>query len=76
MIEASIKVNPTTSKLQRVLCMYDFTQFRPQAIEALIDSSSEVNVIQPSFMKHLGLYVYQIDVGTHRLTAVNLKYLA
>lgn len=47
--------------------------FRKFSVEALIDSSSKVNVIQPSFAKDLGLRICKINVDAQKIDCSRLK---
>lgn len=67
MTGASKKANPEAierSELQQLLCLYYLAQFSEFYIEAFINSGGEINVIQPCFLRKVGLYICETDVGT------------
>lgn len=61
------------SELQRVLCIYYPAQFGEFFIKGLIDSSSKVNVMQPSFPRKLGLRIYKTNIGAYTIDGSRLE---
>lgn len=64
--EAGIKVQEDL-ELQRVLYMHYPAKFNKFFLEVLIDLGSEVNAMQTSFAKKLGLYICKTDVSTQKI---------
>lgn len=67
MTEASKKTDPKAqegSELLGVPYIHYPVQFIEFPVEALINSASDVNVMQPSFAKNLGLRICKVNVGT------------
>lgn len=61
------------SELQRVLCIYYSAQFGKISINTLIDSSSKVNIIYPSFVRKLDLQICKIDADTQKIDSYRLE---
>ena len=60
--------------LDWVPCVYYLVQFRKdkEIIQALIDSSSNINTITPAYIKKLGLRTRKIDAGAQKIDGSNL----
>ena len=61
--------------LERVPCIWYPVQFRKNKnnIQALIDSGSEVNAMNPAYTKKLGLRVRQTNVGAQKINGSHLN---
>lgn len=62
-------------KLQQVPYIYYPAQFGKISVEVLIDLSSEINIINPSFARKLSLSICKIDMGTQKIDSSRLKTL-
>lgn len=74
--EASKKVEPKIQEryeLQQLLCIHYLAQFIEFPVEAFINSGSKDNVMQPSFVKKLGLYIHKIDLDAQKINGRRLK---
>lgn len=70
MIEISQKKDlqtPEEFELQRGPDIYYSVQFDKTLIMLLIDLSNKVNMIQPSFIRKLGLYIYRINIDLQKI---------
>lgn len=74
--KTSKKANSEASKrseLQWVLCIYYLAQFNEFLIQVLINLSSEVNAIQPSFIKKLGFCIYKANIDAQKINSSRQK---
>ena len=62
----------TSLLLERVPCIYYLVQFKKNEVQALINSGSEVNAINPAYAKKLGLCVRQTDVWAQKIEGSHL----
>ena len=61
--------------LKRVSCIQYLIQFRKDKdnIQALLDSGSKVNAMNPAYAKKLGFRVRQTDVGAQKIDGSHLN---
>ena len=59
--------------LQRVSCIHYLIWFKKKEVQALIDSSSEVNAMILAYVLRLGLRVYHTNVGAQKIDGSTLK---
>ena len=57
---------------QHVFYILYLIQVKQYLVEVLIVLSSEVNVMNPDFTKKLGLWIYEIKVGTQKIDGLKL----
>ena len=60
------------TNLARVPCIRYPITFRKQSVSALLDSGSEVNGIDPTFAKELGLPIRPTDIGAQKIDGTTL----
>lgn len=78
-IEASKEANSTILeefKLQRVLYIYNHTQFNVFSIEGLIDADVKVNVMQLSLTKKLSFRTCKTNMGAWKIDGSRLEIYA
>ena len=63
------------TSLARVPCIHYPVQFRkdPNGTQALLDSGSEVNAMNPAYASRLGLRVHRNDIGAQKIDGSTLK---
>ena len=61
--------------LARVPCIHYPVQFRkdPNGTQALLDSGSEVNAMNPAYASRLGLRVHRTDIGAQKIDGSTLE---
>ena len=61
--------------LTRVLCIHYPVQFQkdPNGTQALLDSGSEVNAMNPAYASRLGLRVHRTDIGAQKIDGSTLE---
>ena len=59
--------------LQRVLYVHPLVWFKKKEVQALIDSSSEVNAMTSAYALKLGLRVYHTNVKTQKIDGSTLQ---
>ena len=64
--------NPT-SNLAQVLYINYPINFREKSMLALLNSSSKVNTIYPTFAKKLGFSIRPTDVGVQKIDGITLN---
>lgn len=71
----SLKTITVPLPLERVSCIYYPVQFKKDQtkVRALIDSSSEVNAMTPTYTKKLGLQIRKIDIGAQKIDGSTLE---
>lgn len=55
------------------ICIYYLVHFEEEPVQALIDSSSEVNTINPTFAKKLGFWVWKTKVKAQIINNSTVK---
>lgn len=76
MTKASKEADPKISEefeLQQILCIHYLDQFSQFFVEALIDSSSMVHIIQASFAKKSGFCIYKTNVKAQKIDSSRRK---
>ena len=58
--------------LERVPCIHYPVYFKKNKVQALIDSGSEVNAMNPAYAKKLGFRVRRTDVGAQKIDGSHL----
>ena len=63
------------TSLARVPCIHYPVQFRkdPNGTQALLDSGSEVNAMNPAYASRLGLRVHRNDIGAQKIDGSTLE---
>lgn len=74
--EARKKINLEVlegSKFQQVSYIHYLAKFGKFSIEILMDSSSNINTMQPSFTRKLGFCICNTNVGTQKIDGSRLE---
>lgn len=61
------------SKFQRISYIHYLAEFGKFSIEILMDSSSKINIMQPSFARKLGFCICNTNVGTQKIDGSRLE---
>lgn len=59
-------------KLQLVLYIYYPGQFKEKLVQALINSSNKINIMNLMFAKKIGLWIEKTDVGLQKINGSSL----
>ena len=59
----------------RVPCIYYLVKFQEKQVKTLLDSSSEINAISPTYAKRLGLKTWKTNLGAQKIDDFALKTL-
>ena len=72
----SVLVTDGSKKVVKIPCIYYPIQFQGQEgqeqVKALLNSNSKINVMNPAFIRKLGLYIQKTNVGAQKIDGSTL----